>query len=398
MRKPRLGMAVTWLLAAMTAIIAIISLAVDFGHVQMVKTELRRAADAAARAGVSYLGDYSSAQSQAITLAGLNAADGQSVVLQGDPSDDIEFGTWDDIGRVFSKRTGTDRANANAIRINARRIAANNNAVQLGFSSLLGVKTCDVKASSVACTAPLDFVIVGLNYVYMAGNSTDSYWPNMPGVVGNAGNIGSNGDITCKGTSYIHGNAHPGIGHTVIGASNVVGSTTPLNYTLSYPNGNPSPYSNSNNDNNLIPKGCYSSSTRSLSTGAKNFNVPAGHYVLKDLSVGSSGSLTLTGAAVFYVYGTVDIKGTINTYQNLPQNFRLIMIPDPSTSAAPGAVKLASGGTMTALIYAPQSPITFSASFEFYGQVVGLTIDMTGGSNVHYDASQAKNGGISIVQ
>jgi uncharacterized membrane protein len=50
----RRGMSLMWAIGCMTGLCAIASLAVDYGRVQVVKSELRRAADAAARAGSSW--------------------------------------------------------------------------------------------------------------------------------------------------------------------------------------------------------------------------------------------------------------------------------------------------------------------------------------------------------
>jgi hypothetical protein len=380
---------------ALVAFVVVASMAADYGRVQVVKTELRRGADAAARAGAAYLGDYTTASAQAIALAGLNTADGQSIALT---ANDIEFGTWDSMARVFSPRVGTDRVNSNSIRVTARRTAATGNPVSLTFTGPLGMQNCDVKATAIASVAPTDFVIVGLDYVIMAGNSTDGYWPSNPSVKVNCGNLGSNGDITCKGTSYIHGNAHPGIGHTVIGASNVFGATTPLNYVLSYPAADPSPFSAANNDNNLLPTKAYNNGTKIFDSGSKAYTIPAGTYVVKDFIVGSASIITLSGPVVIYCYGTLDVKGNIFTYQSLARNFRLYMIPNPTTGAAPGSASLKSGGEITAIFYAPLSDIVFGSSFDLYGQVIGKSIEMTGSSYIHYDASLATNGGLMVVK
>ena len=81
------------MIVIMVALCAFCSLGVDFGRVQIVKTELRRAADASARAAGSQMKlGKSYAVNKAIEYAALNKADGLPVVL--DSSKDIEFGTW----------------------------------------------------------------------------------------------------------------------------------------------------------------------------------------------------------------------------------------------------------------------------------------------------------------
>ncbi|MGC4030215.1 MAG: pilus assembly protein TadG-related protein [Tepidisphaeraceae bacterium] len=102
-----------------TALGGIVSLAVDYGHVQLVKTELQRAADAAARAALTDLpSGVTTARNTAVTVAGTNTADSTAVALN--TSSDIEFGTWDIPTRTFTVSAVGSEASANAIRITAR--------------------------------------------------------------------------------------------------------------------------------------------------------------------------------------------------------------------------------------------------------------------------------------
>src|ERR1043166_1705904 len=79
--RRRAGMSILYLIGGMSVFIGFTSFAVDYGRVQMAKTELRRAADAAARAGASALGSYGTAQNLAVQYAGLNTCNGSSVVI-----------------------------------------------------------------------------------------------------------------------------------------------------------------------------------------------------------------------------------------------------------------------------------------------------------------------------
>src|SRR3954470_2328813 len=93
-------------IVTMTALMAFISLAVDLGRVQLVKTELLRAADAAARYGVTGLPNVTNAQNRAIAAANDNTADGSPVVIS---ASDIEFGTWDVTTGTFTVLSGSAR-------------------------------------------------------------------------------------------------------------------------------------------------------------------------------------------------------------------------------------------------------------------------------------------------
>jgi Flp pilus assembly protein TadG len=380
--------------AISTIVVGFASLAVDYGRVQLAKEELRRGADAAAHAGALRLGSWTTARDAAAAIASGNNIDGTAMTLDTSGAagvNDILFGTWDDVNRTFTKLTGSNQNYANAIQINSYRD------VNLYFARVMGVSTCRVRASSTACQLPTVYGLVGLNYIKMGGNASDSYWSTSGAGSGNSGNIGSNGDITLSGSSSIHGNAHPGIGKSVIGASNVYGSTTPLTTALSYANGSAAPYSSSNNDNALLDPTIVSAN--SIDAKNKTANIPAGHYFLQDFSQGAGGSLTLLGPVTFYVYGSVSIGGSATVASNLPKNLTIVMVPNPTTGAAPGSISITSNSALYATIYAPQSALTMSGNGDLYGSVVAKSIDMTGSSAIHYDVALSGNKStISLVK
>src|SRR5437764_1148924 len=74
----RRGAVMVYSVAIMVVFVAICSLAVDYGRVQLTKTELQSAADAAARAGAAGLYD-GTAVTRAVDCARYNVADGTPV-------------------------------------------------------------------------------------------------------------------------------------------------------------------------------------------------------------------------------------------------------------------------------------------------------------------------------
>ena len=52
---------------------------------------------------------------------------------------------------------------------------------------------------------------------------------------------------------------------------------------------------------------------------------------------------------------------------------------------APVTVKLNGGAHTTAMVYSPNAAVSFNGGGDFYGSVVGATIDDTGGAKIHYD-------------
>ena len=90
-KRNRGGIALIYMIMAMFVICAFISFAVDWGRVQLSRTELQRAADSAARYGVTGISDGTHV-SKAIAAAYDNTCDGSTVVII-DQFDFEAFGT-----------------------------------------------------------------------------------------------------------------------------------------------------------------------------------------------------------------------------------------------------------------------------------------------------------------
>src|SRR5437588_12656390 len=88
--RRRSGLVMIYNMIALTALMGFCSLAVDWGRVQVGKTQLRRAADAAARYGATGISD-GTAVARAIAAAKDNVVDGSPLVLQ---PGDVEVGNW----------------------------------------------------------------------------------------------------------------------------------------------------------------------------------------------------------------------------------------------------------------------------------------------------------------
>ena len=389
----RRGSVLAYVAVAMTAFAGFVSLAVDWGHVRYVKTQLQGAADAGARHGaVALLSDYTQAASAAATAAGYNTADAAPVSIS--QTADVQLGTWHN--STFTLLTGTAAARANAIRVYARHTVAAGNPVQLSFASLVGKSTCDVSASAIAVPTPVGYGLVGLNYIQMGGNSLDSYWsPNGYTNGGGFTAVASNGPITLGGNSQVFGNANPGVGYTVSNPSAVTGSTDPLTSPLVYPKASPTAYSASNN-NSAIPASYMSGSSLALS-GSQSLTLPGGTYYFNNVSIGGSASISFSGPATIYVYGSIDLSGGANTTSNLPGNLNIIVGPDTSGNP-PGTISLKGGSALYANIYAPQSDITMVGSGDIYGSVVGQSITNKGTSSVHYDVAARGILNVKLVQ
>jgi hypothetical protein len=371
---------------ALITLMAVCSLAVDFGRVQLVKTEMRRLCDAAARYAVTGVSD-GTALAKANWVAGQNAVDNAGLAFQ--PTD-VEIGNWDKDTSVFVPNL----LPMNAVRVTARRTAATNNAVETVLARAIGINTVDVTVRAIATMRGAGYAVVGLNYITMNGNSSDSYWSHGSGPTGEFGAIASNGNITLSGSSMIHGDARPGVGKMVFGATHVTGSTAPLTSPLSFPNGNAGTYATSN-DNVNIPAVNKPGGSLTVPAGSA-VTLPGGNYYASSVVIG--GSLSFSGPATIYCYGSFSMYGSANTSGNQPGNLRVVMCPGPS-GTAPGNVAIGSSAALFADIYAPQSNIVLSGTGDIYGSVLGMSVTMTGTSAIHYDlATDPNNGIVSLTQ
>src|SRR4051812_20166958 len=110
----RRGATLIYALVMMFVLIVFISLAVDFGRVQLAKTELEMATDSAARYGALGLSSGPAVvKARIISAAADNTVDGTPLVV--DANLDIEFGNWNATTRTFTPVTGAAQSSAKAL-------------------------------------------------------------------------------------------------------------------------------------------------------------------------------------------------------------------------------------------------------------------------------------------
>jgi hypothetical protein len=366
----RRGFSLLYIILGMVVLMGFISFAVDYGHMQVVKSELQRVADAAALYAAPGLLD-NTFQDRAKTAAADNTVDGASLRLNGG---DIKAGTW--ANGSFTQ----GGSNPNAVRIHAELTN-----VPTIFGKFVGIDSRDVQANAIALLPLATYGVVGLNYISMTGNTTMSYW---------SPDGASNGSISLSGTTMIYGDARPGVGQTIIGAAGrVTGSTQQLNAALNFPNANAGNYQNVN-DNNQVPT--ISAGWDLNIGGSSTQTIPAGTYYLHDLTIAPQATMVCTGPVTMYVYHNVNVAGTTVTASGLPQNLKIIVCPDKNGNP-PGPVTVSSSSSFFASLYAPQSPVTLSGSGDIYGSVVGQSVNMTGTSEIHYDLALSGGTGVASL-
>ncbi len=166
-----------YIILALPVMILFCSLAVDVGQAQMAKTEMYRAADAAARYAATGISD-STYQAKAIAAASDNTVTGQSLVLQ---AADIDVGVWSTSTHAFTVTS----VSPNAVRVTARRAAVRGTAINTLWAGVLGRKSIDLTATSIAMYTS------GVNTTTSVAGKCDPWLAGMPN--GTSANFTSQG-------------------------------------------------------------------------------------------------------------------------------------------------------------------------------------------------------------
>jgi hypothetical protein len=374
-RYARRGMTLLYIGIALPTLALLVSLAVDFGRVQVAKEELHRLADAAALDAAQGVSD-GTWLAKAQTSASNNPVDGQKFVL---PSSDVVLGNW------TSSTFTAGGSPQNAVEVIANKTATGGNGVPLLFGSLLGENMCDVHATAIAVSLPGatgSYGLVGVASISLSnGATTDSYNSavgaySAAGATAN-GSVASNGTITVSGNATtVNGNAFAGISSDVAitGAPTITGATGNVESTMNYaaPTGPTGSYTNYGN--------------QSVSSGT-NY-LPGGTYEVDNFNM-TGGAAIFTGAATVYVNGTFTASGgSIQAYNGLPGNIKFIVLNNNS-------VTFSGTASMEADMYAPGCNATISGSAAIFGRMVCNSINVNGGS-IHYDTSLTAEGTTSL--
>jgi hypothetical protein len=343
-------------------IVAFASLAVDVGRYQLARAQLGHAAEAAARGGAADLDDgTSSVRNSAKNIASANFCDALPVALA---DSDIEIGRWDIAGRVFTP--GGSTAQANAVRVTARRTVGANGQIPLSFAALLGTSGCNAEASAVArLTRELPQQgLVGLDEVRF---SSIGVLAQIQGDVASNGNIyigtplgllvSVDGDVQSYG-----GNVSKGV------LAAITGSKSPLSQSLDCPSVE---VPTGNNNDQIIGYLDSQGDFNALLTA----QIPQGTYVVRDLNLLAGLNVNLQGPVTFYVTRNVNMAVGVNLLGN--SSF------DPSKFK----VRVASGGNVNLIgnlitpvsmdLYAPDADILIGVTVSnFRGRIVGKKINI----------------------
>ncbi len=220
------------------------------------------------------------------------------------------------------------------------------------------------------------------------------------------GNVGSNGTstgiITISNNAVVNGNVSTGPNGTVtLGNNATISGTTTHNNSVALPAvvvpstltalSSSGTLSLSNGASGTINAGDYKYSSISLSNDSfLTINGDVRLYLTASdtLSTGNNAAITIASGASLTVYtdGVITFANniSINTVSQLPSKFQIY-----STYTGSDGVTLNNNGTSYASIYAPQTDVDISNNNQFYGAVVGKTVDLNNNGQIHYDEALA---------
>jgi hypothetical protein len=385
--RNRRGSALVWVAITIVAMIAFCSLAVDLGRVQTVKTELQRAADAAARYAAQSLPEGpQTVAARAADAADDNTADGTPVLLN--VAEDVEYGRWNSGTRTFMPLTGAARAAADCVRITCRRVAARDTAVPLVFAQVIGKSTCDVHASAIVFFRKGTGGIVGLsgsefgNNTFIGGyDSRNLQNPKQSDSTGGGG-VGSNGTITAGNNSELDGNAVLGPGGKLTGVD-ASGDEQVLTTPITAP---------------VMPgfePGVNPNGVAQNFTADGNVTLPGGTYWFTSLTV--NGRLQFAEPAVLIINGPVNMRNnsSLEPSSERPPDLHIYQLGANIFGSDPSDNNV----KVTAEIDAPLSTLEMKNNFTFAGRMFFRTIDIKNNALIFYDKSLGSaNGGLVVVR
>jgi Putative Tad-like Flp pilus-assembly len=180
--RARRGLALIYSVLAMFVLVGICSLAVDYGRVQLIKSEMQRCADATARGYMTYYNlngkAYADSHVAQLYASSHNPVDSGSGIS---PTVTVLYGSWNLAANKFVNGAG----GIPAVKVTVTRTAANSNSVPVTWGGLLGTTSIDVHATAVAAlmpgqSAPLSIpATADLYFAGMPAYTTDSWGDNF---------------------------------------------------------------------------------------------------------------------------------------------------------------------------------------------------------------------------
>jgi hypothetical protein len=388
---------IVYSIVGLLALLMVGSLAVDYGHVQLTKTELQTASDAAARAGAAALSNgATAAEDAAISAGAYNISDGTPVSI--DRTLDIEIGWYDSTTDIFTPYSGVTRDSGNAVKVTTRRIAARNNAVQLSMSRLLGQKQCDVTSTSIAVAGGGTGGYIGLSLTRMFNVTRfDTYnansGPYSLGASKNTGRLYGNDDLALHDTSYVSGRCEYGPSGTLTLEPGVTVSPGPVTrMTSQFTFQSVSLGSVATNNDNVDITQYRSGTSFSMGTNRGTVTFPGGTYYFTQFNVGDGSTVLFTGTTTIYLNGDASIQGTVANSSYKPAQLKFQV-------AGARHIHIDGNAMVYANVYAPDSDVHHHDYGQSFGSVVSSLLCFRHNAQGHFDETSSNiNGNVTVMQ
>lgn len=389
--KPRRGNVVVLTVAGLTALLALVALAVDIGYIAHAHTELQRTADAVALAAAARLPNTTAAID-----AGLATADNNdtSIVTSLDANDFV-FGWWNRNNSTFTAPPPANRP-TNAVRVTVSRTQAEGNPISLFFALVMGRDSADITTEATAfMDRSLCGAFVGINFLEVPGNPRTDSFDSVDGAYNvttarQRGSVCSDGNIEIEGDAYIRGDARAGVNRDVIldGGVVVTGNIGNRVKPLDLPPVDATPYATSNNNANLplVQKGnSFVSPLNAFGDfvldGTTTYTMPPGTYYFRNMSLTGQSTLNISGDTTIFITGNLYRGGGtyVNNNTQIAGNLEIYMTG--------GTAEVTSDNPFYGVIYAPNTDVRIAGSADYFGAIVGKTLTATGSGMAHYDES-----------
>ena len=410
-RHRRRGVSAVLIVIVLLVLIFFVSLAVDFGRVWLAKAEMQTVADAAARAGALSLPEsnqqvFDDASDAAMSNPVLDTqksdvnhlGERTNPGVELEPDDDIVFGRWD--GTEFTEledlpNTPRDeRRAANAVHAWGRRIEDRDNPLPLIFGPVLGIFHSNIERDAIAVITggPSRFGFVGIDEVTSNGNGATIDSMHF-GKLGDDGGVASDGNINL-GNGDVYGDVRPGMPDNGLTPeitqgpnSEITGWTAPLDFKLK---DRPEFKAKSTPVTAVLFTPDPNADLVLPPTNVTPSNDPDNPklYVIKtELRLTGNRQIQIRGYVKLYVEGDVKIDGKHVVNNGSPQSPSQFEI---YVNKAGSLVDVGGNSTQYVHIHAPLSDVKVHGgnNVQFYGWIVGKTLEFIGTSNLHYDDSR----------
>jgi len=359
---------VVYVAIVLVAVMAIASLAVDLGRAQCAKTELHRAAYAAARYGATGIDD-GTAITKAIAAAADNLVDGTPLVLDnnlpGNPKD-VEVGNFDP---TLTPRFSATRTPANAVRVTARRTAERGTAIPLLFARVVGSKSCDLNVTSIAMRGDVDPNFIGLKELSAKNNTSVGYDPTL----GAPSSIDPKGGASIASNGSIKFGQPPSIlGSVLIGPDGKYNQASPspkrLAEDLDYPDTETPP---------VVAGG-------NLNVNGVVHISGGGTLAYSSITIENNSTLIFDNPTTVYVMNDIAFKqsGEIKPASGLPKDLKIRIVGSGSSTMGG---KNSNNVSVTAQIYAPNTDFIANNNGELRGTALFRSISATNTLSLYYD-------------